>query len=267
MLSAGLFLGGGALLCWPSSRSDCRLVSGLRRPFAGFRMPSPRRSPAPIIAALAAVAVLLGPAPALALGLLAAAGRSHWRARERVRAELATTAALAEALRTMVAELRAGAHPALAAESAAAEAPAPAATLMRAVAGSARLGGQLGDLPRTESSGPVRSVLERLTGAWALTQRHGLPMAEVLDAVRRDVSAGVRFRTQLQARLAGPRASALVLACLPVVGVALGEAMGAHPAHVLFTSTPGQVLLVLGCALLWAGTGWTARLTAPVVVR
>jgi tight adherence protein B len=92
-------------------------------------------------------------------------------------------------------------------------------------------------------------------------------MAEILDAVRRDVVAGVRFARQSHARMAGPRASAVILALLPAVGVVLGEAMGAGPLHVLFSTSAGQVLLVVGCGLIWAGMAWSAKLTAPAVPR
>jgi tight adherence protein B len=66
--------------------------------------------------------------------------------------------------------------------------------------------------------------------------------------------------------MAGPRASATVLALLPCVGVALGEAMGAAPVNVLLSTPMGQLLLVVGCALVWAGMAWTAKLTEQAVL-
>ncbi|WP_054053841.1 hypothetical protein [Alloactinosynnema sp. L-07] len=61
--------------------------------------------------------------------------------------------------------------------------------------------------------------------------------------------------------MAGPRASALMLALLPLLALALGESMGAAPIAVLTSSPVGQTLLVIGVALVCAGVTWTARLT------
>jgi tight adherence protein B len=61
--------------------------------------------------------------------------------------------------------------------------------------------------------------------------------------------------------MAGPRASAAVLAGLPVFGVLLGELSGARPLHVLVGTAEGQVLLVLGAVFLASGLWWTKRIT------
>jgi len=204
------------------------------------------------------VLVFAGWGAAVATILLAAACRREWRSRRVATAQLLAAEGIAEALRVMVAELRCGAHPVTAAESAVIDAAPEAAEAMRLIAAAARLDGDLG-------SGD--GVLGQLARAWSLVRRHGLPMAEILDAVRRDVVAGVRFARQSHARMAGPRASAVILALLPALGVVLGEAMGAGPLHVLFSTSAGQVLLVSGCGLIWAGMAWSAKLTAPAVPR
>jgi tight adherence protein B len=165
---------------------------------------------------------------------------------------------MAEALRTMVAELRSGAPPTLAAESAGADAPSDVAAVMRTLAASARFGGEV---VLTAPDNAAARVDEQVAKAWHLSRRHGLPLAELLDAVRRDVAAGVRFAQRANASMSGPRASAAVLAALPGVGVVLGEAIGARPLHVLTGTSPGQLLLVLGSALILAGVAWSARLT------
>jgi tight adherence protein B len=43
--------------------------------------------------------------------------------------------------------------------------------------------------------------------------------------------------------------------------------MGASPLPVLTESTPGQLLLVVGSILLWAGTVWCRALTGRVQIR
>jgi tight adherence protein B len=57
----------------------------------------------------------------------------------------------------------------------------------------------------------------------------------------------------------------VVLAVLPLLGVALGHAMGAAPLSVLRNTTTGQVLLVIGSGLACAGVLWSARLVSRVV--
>lgn len=273
MLSSALVLLAGAALCWPSGPAD-RL-----RAFAGsdhavrFRLPSGR------LAAGAAVVAcglggfwLLGPAGAAVAALFGMTALRRVRARRLSAARVEATREVADALGGLVAELRAGAHPAVAAESVAADlrpgassrSGGEAADALRAIAAAARLGGDV-DVALTDAAASGSTALPRVARAWALAQRHGLPLADVLDAVRRDLDAGVRFAGQLQAKLAGPRASAAVLAGLPAVGLLLGEGMGAHPVAVLATTGAGQALLLLGGLLLAAGIAWSGRLTQQAV--
>jgi tight adherence protein B len=80
------------------------------------------------------------------------------------------------------------------------------------------------------------------------------------------VSARVQFAHRLRARMAGPKASGTVLAVLPLLGVVLGEGMGARPTHVLLASSLGQTLLAIGTSLISAGLYWIARLTSRAVL-
>jgi tight adherence protein B len=66
--------------------------------------------------------------------------------------------------------------------------------------------------------------------------------------------------------MAGPRASGTVLAVLPLLGVLLGEGMGAHPVHVLLATPIGQTLLALGTTLIATGLYWITRLTTRTVL-
>jgi tight adherence protein B len=252
-----------ALLSWPSRAASARLTA-LAGPARGRSLLDgwvrPLRCLAFGVAPIVVVLAFAGLGAAVAAVLLAVAGRREWQSRRAATAKILAAEGIAEALRVMVAELRAGAHPVSAAESAAVDAAPEAAEAMRLIAASARLDGDLGG---STGSG----VLRQLARAWTLVRRHGLPMAEVLDAVRRDVVAGVRFSRQTHARMAGPRASAAILALLPGVGVMLGEAMGARPLHILFSTSAGQVLLVAGCGLICAGVVWSSKLTSQAVLR
>jgi tight adherence protein B len=255
-----------AVLCWPIRPPATRLRSLITR--ERKRPRRHRRPNAPLLIAIATLATLAtaGFGVAVAVAVVAVTVRALWRSHRQDATRLDTAEAMTDAVHGLVAELRSGAHPVLAAESAAKDAREPAKAVLTAISATARLGGDLRPaLSRFESPALV-SVLTPLVHAWSLAQRHGLPLADVLDSVRRDVAGRVRFAHRVRARMAGPRASGTVLAVLPVLGVLLGEGMGASPLHVLFTGGLGQTLLALGVTLICVGLYWITRLTSRAVL-
>ncbi|MFC9256505.1 type II secretion system F family protein [Amycolatopsis thailandensis] len=234
---------GAGLACWPRT--------AVRVPVT-WRLPQVARTAWwPLPALLVSPFLGIGWASATLVLTLTVRQEYRWRAWEK--AALAEAELTAAILRTMIGELRAGAHPVAAAEAVAEAVPAAAGRL-RGLVAAARLGGGA----RDPDAPPA------LTNAWELASRFGLPMADVLDAARRETEAEVGFRRRLKAKMAGPRASAAVLAVLPLVCLLLGEAMGASPLGVLTGTGAGQLLLVLGSGLIWAGTAWCRALTGRV---
>ena len=67
-------------------------------------------------------------------------------------------------------------------------------------------------------------------------------------------------RRAVQAELAGPRATAGMLAILPLAGLVLAAGLGADPLHVLLETPVGWVCLVAGLGLDGLGLLWTGRL-------
>lgn len=269
MVSLTVLLLGLATLSWPTTRCAGRL----RRLTAPSAKPRRPRLPRPTLLVLATTAgvlgfLLAGPGGALAASLATATAWRRWTARRTLRRTMAAVDGLVEALRSLVAELRAGAHPAAAAESAAVDAEPAAAQAMRSIAAAARLDGDIDRALRTHhaTTPATTRALTQLAQAWTLVRRHGLALADVLDAVHHDLDTRIRFARQVLARMAGPRTSATILALLPLVGLALGQAMGAHPLHLLTATPSGQLLLLLGTTLICAGLTWTARLTTQVVL-
>jgi tight adherence protein B len=255
VLITSALLAATGLLCWPALTTRHRLP-GVRS--APLRLPRPKRL-LPVATGIAGFAVA-GPAgscAAIALTLLA--GRRLRENRDE-RRELALDDEFAEAMRLLVAQLRAGAHPANAAEGAAAEAGPGVAVLFRDLAATARLGGDVSAL-----AGRPRAPVRRLTRAWDLAERHGVALAELLDCLRRDVERRTAFRREVSAKMAGPRATAGVLTGLPVLGLGFGQAAGASPLAVFGSGPAGQLLLLVGTALLIAGVLWSSRLTRSVV--
>lgn len=254
-----------AVLCWPTSPASKRLralTSAARRAWR-----PPRPSSITLTCAAATTGWLVAGIPGAAAATLATATvRRRWRARTAFNHTLTTTDALAEAVHTLASALRSGAHPADAATVAATDAHPAAAAPMRAIAAAARLNGDL-DRALAATSTEPQPGLRRVSRAWVLAQRHGLPLADLLDTTARDLTQRARFARQVHARMAGPRASATALAALPLLGIAVGEVMGAHPLRLLTTTGAGQALLLAGVTLQCVGLAWCGRLTNQVVSR
>ncbi len=273
MLSlAAAALAAGAL-CWPAEVGRSRLGKLRRRVrtqgiAVGKNWTSQRCSVLLMCLAAGFGGLLAGPGGGLAAVMVTGTATGRWRAGRERRLAAAAATGLSDALGVLVAELRAGAHPGDAVRAAAeahAEGPTEVIGALSAVAAAARLGGDVPTVLR--STGPVqlRRWLARLADAWSLADRQGIPLADLLDAVRSDTDQRVRFAAEVQARLAGPRATAATLAGLPLLGLALGHAVGADPLRVLCETLVGQILLVIGTGLACLGALWSARLMSGAV--
>lgn len=64
--------------------------------------------------------------------------------------------------------------------------------------------------------------------------------------------------------MAGARATAAILAGLPVLGVLLGQLIGAQPLRFLLGGHAGGWLLVVGTMLVCGGLLWSDRITDRV---
>jgi tight adherence protein B len=189
--------------------------------------------------------------------------RQRRRARRRRSAEEA--GALETALDVLVGELRAGVHPVSAFDAAAAEAPAPVAASLSAVAARARLGADVPAGLRSVAPGSaVPMHWERLAVCWHLAQAHGLGMATLMRAAQRDIVERSQFCDRASAAMAGARTTAAVLAGLPVLGILFGELLGAHPLRFLLSGGAGGWLLVAGATLGCCGLMWSDRITGRV---
>ncbi|BBX19961.1 hypothetical protein CRI77_25495 [Mycolicibacterium duvalii] len=185
------------------------------------------------------------------------------RRRRRARDRTHEAEVLQGALDVLVGELRIGAHPVAALTVAARESRGPVAEALSAVAARARLGADVaagirGEGARTTSPGHW----ERLAVCWQLAHTHGLAIATLLAAAQRDITERERFRGSVEAGMAGARATAVILAGLPVLGVLLGHAIGAEPLRFLLSEPAGGWLLLLGATLICAGLLWSDHITA-----
>jgi tight adherence protein B len=81
-----------------------------------------------------------------------------------------------------------------------------------------------------------------------------------LDGVRAGLRAEEEQRRRVAAELAAPKATARLLAGLPVLGVGMGYLMGADPVGLLVSTPVGAALLVTGLAFETAGLLWVGRI-------
>lgn len=158
-------------------------------------------------------------------------------------------------------ELRAGRSPPQALAGVAAHHAGPIAGVLGEAARTDQLGGDTEAVFRAvPRSVPGGEVIVRLGSAWQLSRTSGCSLADVLDALAADLLAGRRRQRLLAGLLAGPRASAGLLAALPVLGLLMGAALGADPLGVLTSTGPGHLALAAGVGLDLAGILWTGRL-------
>ena len=226
--------------------------------------PSSRvRVPTPMLVSAAALTVLLlPPAVAVAGAILAATLGARRHRAGRARRRLVDSQHLAVALETLVGELRVGAHPVTAFGVAAAECEGPVGGALRAVAARARLGADVGaGLRAVAEMSSVPAQWNRLAVCWQLAAEHGLAISVLMRAAQSDIVERQRFTARVEAGLAGARATAGILAALPVVGVLLGQLIGARPVAFLLGGGVGGWLLVVGIALVCVGLVWADRLT------
>jgi tight adherence protein B len=244
-----------AVMVSPSRHRMAQVHTTRRRPFA-MAVAVAVAAGAAVMAVIVPVAVTV--AAAILLGTLVIRRR---RSNAR-RAGAAEASAMESALDVLVGELRVGAHPVSAFEVAAGEVEGPVAGSLRAVAARARLGADVaaGLMAFAESS-RLPGHWERLALFWRLAQAHGLAIATLMRAAHRDIVERERFSARVDSGMAGARTTAAVLAGLPVLGIALGQLIGADPLGFLLSGGIGGWLLVAGVMLACCGLLWSDRIT------
>ncbi|WP_336599005.1 type II secretion system F family protein [Streptomyces sp. MOE7] len=181
------------------------------------------------------------------------ATRDAERARDRRAAEVITLCA------TVAGELRAGRQPVQA--LAAVRLPGLGAA-GSAVVAAARYGGDVPQALRAAARLPGGEGLTGMAACWQVAVEGGAALASGLERIAAGLRAQRDQRDELRAQLAGPRATALMLALLPAGGLLMGSALGADPLRVLLHTPAGWGCLVAGGLLEWGGVVWTARIVA-----
>lgn len=193
--------------------------------------------------------------PLRAVGL---AALHRFSASRRASAERAATIELISAV---AAELRTGAPAPLALQRGADSTP---LQVCKHGVTAARYGGDIPAALRRDAAERRIDALAALAALWQVAQSSGAGMARAADRLARAESAAEEVRRELTVQLAGPRASARVLAGLPVFGLLLGNGLGASPLGWLTGSPIGIVVLCAGIGLEVLGLLWVRRLIRSV---
>jgi tight adherence protein B len=92
----------------------------------------------------------------------------------------------------------------------------------------------------------------------------GAGLADALDRIGEAMRHEHEVANEVSGQLSSTRATAVILATLPLVAVAMGSLLGADPLHVLTGTPVGGGCLVLGLSLIGLGWWWISRQVAAV---
>ncbi len=109
---------------------------------------------------------------------------------------------------------------------------------------------------------PPGAAVAGARAAARLAAELGSPLADMLDACADGLTRAEENEAARRIALAGPVASARLLAALPVVGLALGTVIGADPIGQLLGGGLGSAAGVVGALLMGAGARWSRGLVA-----
>jgi len=213
-----------------------------------------------VAVAAVAVAVLVGPVPALLAALGGWLVRRRLVRRARTRARALERARMVEACAALAGELRAGRSAAQALTAAAGLATGASRQALAAAGAAARFGGDVATALEPEPGSVVPAVQRALAACWTVCAGSGSGLADAVERLEQGLTADQAQRRAVEAELAGPRATAALLAALPAAGLLLASGLGADPVRVLLFTPVGLACLCAGLGLDALGLAWTGRL-------
>lgn len=212
---------------------------------------------AAVIVAGGVVAVLVLATPVLAaLALVAtgatAAGAALWRRRRRRRLAEATSAQVLEVCELIAGELAAGRPPGDCLDRAA-DVWSPLAPVAEAFRVGADVPASFRALASTlDGTRDLRIV----AAAWQVAHHTGEGLGAALDRVAESLRAAAATRRVVTGELASARATARLVACLPLLALAMGSGAGGDPWGFLLGTPAGLACLAAGLAFGFAGLWW-----------
>ncbi len=134
----------------------------------------------------------------------------------------------------------------------------PCPLAVRAIA----VGADIADAMRRDALVPGAGDLRSLAACWEVAEYSGSGLATAVAHLAEAVRTSVALRGERAAEVSAARASARVLAGLPVLGLLLGQWLGADPLGWLLGGWTGLGVLAVGIALQAGGSMWLRTLVA-----
>lgn len=247
--------------------ASAALAAALLLPPAARAGPGPRRPRRTARPALVAVPVLLlvagGSLRTVALGVVlvgaALAGTRLWQARAARLAASATSARVLETCESLAAELGAGRPPGTALARAVDDWPD-----LAPVAEAHRVGADVPSAWRSLAERPGAADLRVVAAAWQVSHRTGEGLADTLDRVARSLREAASTRRVVDGELASARATAKLVAALPLLALTMGNGTGGDPWGFLLGHPVGLGCLALGLVFAFTGLAWIEALAREV---
>jgi tight adherence protein B len=134
------------------------------------------------------------------------------------------------------------------------------------VVAACRLGSDVVAALRRASRQPGAEGLGSIAAGWEIAGSAGAALAGVLERIAAGLRSDEDARAEVVACLGPVRATAKLLAVLPVFGLALGSSMGARPVSFLVSTGAGVACLGGGLVLVSVGVLWVERLASSAEV-